>query len=148
MDSDAFRPLPPFRPLTALCGRILLGARLVLAKMLAALRSPASPLGIRNRAMLLLGFGAALRRSELVGLRIGDVQLVPGRGVTVLVRRSKTDQYGRGQASRSQSGPTRRTLSPVPPSRSNAGWRCATPRPTSRAALGQRRATRCRCSAR
>src|SRR3954454_12241005 len=69
----------------------------VLAKMLAALPSPESPLGIRNRAMLLLGFGAALRRSELVGLRIGDVQLVPGRGLTVLVRRSKTDQYGRGQ---------------------------------------------------
>ena len=47
--------------------------------------------------MLLLGFGAALRRSELVGLRIGDVERVPGRGLTVLVRRSKTDQYGRGQ---------------------------------------------------
>src|SRR4051794_25267155 len=69
----------------------------VLAKMLAALPSPESPLGIRNRAMPLLGFGAALRRSELVGLRLGDVQSVPGCGVTVLVRRSKTDQYGRGQ---------------------------------------------------
>src|SRR3954454_5652815 len=69
----------------------------VLAKMLAALPSSESPLGIRNRAMLLLGFGAALRRSELVGLQIGDVQSVPGRGLTVLVRRSKTDQYGRGQ---------------------------------------------------
>ena len=81
--------------------------------LLAALPSPESPLGIRNRAMLLLGFGAALRRSELVGLRIGDVQLVPGRGLTVLVRRSKTDQYGRGQQVRS--GPTRRTPSPAPP---------------------------------
>src|SRR5206468_305907 len=69
----------------------------VLEKMLAALPSPESPLSISNRAMLLLGFGAALRRSELVGLRIRDVQLVPGRGLTVLVRRSKTDQYGRGQ---------------------------------------------------
>src|SRR4051794_6252652 len=38
--------------------------------MLAALPSPESPLGIRSRAMLLLGFGAALRRSELVGLKI------------------------------------------------------------------------------
>lgn len=69
----------------------------VLGKMLAALPSPDSPLGIRNRTMLLLGFGAALRRSELVGLRLGDVQLVPGRGLTVLVQRSKTDQHGRGQ---------------------------------------------------
>ena len=69
----------------------------VLAKMLAALPSPESPLGIRNRAMLLLGFGAALRRSELVALCIGDVARVPGRGLTVLVQRSKTDQQGRGQ---------------------------------------------------
>jgi integrase len=51
----------------------------------------------RDRAMLLLGFGAALRRSELVALRLGDVSIVPGRGVTVTVRRSKTDQQGRGQ---------------------------------------------------
>jgi len=65
--------------------------------MLAALPFPESPLGIRNRAMLLLGFGAALRRSELVGLRIGDVARVAGRGLTVLVQRSKTDQHGRGQ---------------------------------------------------
>ena len=56
-----------------------------------------SALVIRNRAMLLVGFGAALRRSELVGLTLGDVAFVPGRGVTVLVRRSKTDQQGRGQ---------------------------------------------------
>ena len=69
----------------------------VLAKMLAALPCPNSPLGVRNRAMLLLGFGAALRRSELVGLSIGDVARISGRGVTVLVRRSKTDQHGRGQ---------------------------------------------------
>ena len=69
----------------------------VLAKMLGALPSPTSPLGLRNRAMLLLGFGAALRRSELVGLRIGDVEPVPARGIAVLVRRSKTDQQGRGQ---------------------------------------------------
>ena len=52
----------------------------------------------RERAMLLLGFGAALRRSELVALTLGDVATVPGRGLTVLVRRSKTDQHGAGQA--------------------------------------------------
>lgn len=52
---------------------------------------------IRDRAMLLLGFGAALRRSELTGLAVGDIAFIPGRGVTVLVRRSKTDQQGRGQ---------------------------------------------------
>ena len=69
----------------------------VLRAMLAALPAPDTPLGLRDRAMLLLGFGAALRRSELVALTLGDVQRVPGRGLTVLVRRSKTDQHGRGQ---------------------------------------------------
>ena len=51
----------------------------------------------RERAMLLVGFGAALRRSELVALTLGDVTPVPGRGLRVLVRRSKTDQQGQGQ---------------------------------------------------
>src|SRR5690242_16286104 len=49
----------------------------VLRLMLAALPSPDSPLGARSRAMLLLGFGAALRRSELVGLSLGDVERKP-----------------------------------------------------------------------
>ena len=59
--------------------------------MLAALPFPVSPLGLRNRAMLLLGFEAALRCSELVGLCIGDVARVPGRGLTLVVQCSKTD---------------------------------------------------------
>ena len=69
----------------------------VLQAMLAAMPNPDSPLAVRNRAMLLLGFGAALRRSELVALRVGDVTC-SGRGITVLVARSKTDQHGRGQS--------------------------------------------------
>ena len=69
----------------------------VLRLMLATRPSPATPLGARDRALLLLGFGAALRRSELAGLALGDVTPVPGRGLRVLVRRSKTDQRGAGQ---------------------------------------------------
>ena len=69
----------------------------ILRKMLAALPCPAGPLAVRARAMLLLGFGAALRRSELVFLSIGDVEAVAGRGIKLLIRRSKTDQHGRGQ---------------------------------------------------
>lgn len=65
--------------------------------MLAACAGSATPLGARDRAMLLLGFGAALRRSELVALAIGDVAPVVGRGLMLSVRRSKTDQQGRGQ---------------------------------------------------
>jgi site-specific recombinase XerD len=69
----------------------------VLRLLLAARPAGETPLGARDRAMLLLGFGAALRRSELVALTIGDVEIVPGRGLRVLVRRSKTDQRGQGQ---------------------------------------------------
>ncbi len=69
----------------------------VLRLMLDALPSPASPLGARARAMLLLGFGAALRRSELVGLTVGDVETVAGRGLLITIARSKTDQHGAGQ---------------------------------------------------
>jgi site-specific recombinase XerD len=69
----------------------------VLRLMLAKRPAPTNPLGARDRAMLLLGFGAALRRSELVALTLGDVTTVPDRGLRVLVRRSKTDQLGQGQ---------------------------------------------------
>jgi site-specific recombinase XerD len=74
----------------------------VLRLMLAARPAPDTPLGARaaivarDRAMLLLGFGAALRRSELVALTLGDVETVPGRGLKLLVRRSKTDPHGQG----------------------------------------------------
>ena len=69
----------------------------VLRQLLAACQPAGSALGAHNRAMLLLGFGAPLRRSELVALRLGDVERVPGRGLRLLVRRSKTDQHGQGQ---------------------------------------------------
>ena len=69
----------------------------VLRRLLSACPPERTALSARDRAMLLLGFGAALRRSELVALRIGDVEPVPGRGLRLLVRRSKTDQHGKGQ---------------------------------------------------
>jgi integrase len=51
----------------------------------------------RNRALLALGMAAALRRSELVALRVEDVLFVP-EGLTVFIRSSKTDQTGEGVA--------------------------------------------------
>ena len=57
-----------------------------------------TPLGLRKRAILLAGFGGALRRSEIVALDAGDLEFVEGRGVVLMVRRSKTDQHGAGQA--------------------------------------------------
>lgn len=51
--------------------------------------------GRRDRAMLLLGFAGALRRSELVGLRVEDLQ-IQRAGLILALRRSKTDQEGEG----------------------------------------------------
>jgi integrase len=52
--------------------------------------------GVRDRALLLLGFAAALRRSELVALDVQDLELVR-EGMIVHQRRSKTDQEGVGR---------------------------------------------------
>jgi len=70
---------------------------------------PATLAGIRDRALLLIGFAAALRRSELVDLNVNDVER-RGSGVILHIRRSKTDQEGKGQ---SVPVPTGRKLKPV-----------------------------------
>jgi site-specific recombinase XerD len=49
----------------------------------------------RDRALLLLGFAMAARRSELVELEVGDLE-DRDRGLLVRIRRSKTDQEGAG----------------------------------------------------
>ena len=51
--------------------------------------------GLRDRALLLLGFAGAFRRGELVALDVADLEEVAG-GLRVRVRRSKTDQEGQG----------------------------------------------------
>lgn len=50
----------------------------------------------RDRALLLLGFAGGLRRSELVGLDVADIEHVC-QGIVLHLRRSKTDQEGHGQ---------------------------------------------------
>lgn len=50
----------------------------------------------RDRALLLLGYAAALRRSELVALTIGDVTAVDSDGLKIFIAHSKTDQTGLG----------------------------------------------------
>lgn len=49
----------------------------------------------RDRAIVLLGFSAALRRSELAALRVEDLRFEK-RGLIVTIRRSKTDQEAKG----------------------------------------------------
>ena len=53
----------------------------------------------RDASLISLGFAAALRRSELIGLQVADIQNVPGLPVRVLlkIQKSKTDQEGKGQ---------------------------------------------------
>lgn len=53
-------------------------------------------LGIRDRAMILLGWACALRRSELCALGRADIERT-SRGMKIRIRRSKTDQEGKGQ---------------------------------------------------
>lgn len=57
---------------------------------------PDSLLGVRDRALLLLGFAGAMRRSELVGLNLTDLAF-GDEGLVVVVGRSKTDQTGKGR---------------------------------------------------
>ena len=52
--------------------------------------------GMRDRALLLLGFAGAFRRSELVALDVADLKVTP-EGFIVLIRKSKTDQESEGQ---------------------------------------------------
>jgi integrase len=51
----------------------------------------------RDKAILLLGWAAALRRSELVALTVEDMTSHDS-GLDLLIRRSKTDQHGEGQS--------------------------------------------------
>jgi site-specific recombinase XerD len=56
----------------------------------------AGTIGIRDRALILLGFAGAFRRSELVGLDVEDCAFGKD-GLTVTLRRSKVDQEGVGR---------------------------------------------------
>jgi len=69
----------------------------VLRKMLAhASRRNGELRVLRDRALLLVGFAAGLRRSELVALDIEDLEET-AEGLILTVRRSKTDQDSRGR---------------------------------------------------
>jgi integrase len=73
----------PKDPLTTLEVRRMVGAL------------PDRLLGVRDRAMLLVGFAGGFRRSELAGLEVGDVVFTDD-GLRITLRRSKTDQEGAG----------------------------------------------------
>ncbi|MDP1819026.1 MAG: tyrosine-type recombinase/integrase [Acidimicrobiales bacterium] len=66
-----------------------------LRQMLSAI--PETKRGHRDGALLLIGFAGGFRRSELVAINVGDLRFEPD-GLTITVRRSKTDPTGRGRA--------------------------------------------------
>ena len=67
----------------------------LLLKMIDA--QPDTLAGIRNKAMLSLGYDFLARRSELVALRTTDVEFTRDGALKGMIRKSKTDQYGRGR---------------------------------------------------
>jgi site-specific recombinase XerD len=69
--------------------------KVILDKLLAVCGSDLR--GLRDRAMLMLAYDCMRRRSELVSLRVEDMERLSDQGVSILLRRSKTDQHGSGQ---------------------------------------------------
>jgi site-specific recombinase XerD len=65
-----------------------------LRRMLEAL--PGTLAGMRDRALLLIGFAGAFRRSELVALDWENIEFA-NRGLVIALRRSKTDPEGQGR---------------------------------------------------
>ena len=50
---------------------------------------------LRNKALILIGFSGAFRRSELVSVELDDIDFVK-EGVKIFIKKSKTDQSGEG----------------------------------------------------
>src|SRR5690606_36658359 len=65
-----------------------------LRRMVATL--PEGIRGTRDHALLLVGFASGFRRSELVALDVADLDF-GADGLTVTLRRSKSDQEGAGR---------------------------------------------------
>ena len=53
--------------------------------------------GLRDRALLLVAYDSMRRRSELISLRVEDIEWIPDNGASILLRKSKTDQHGCGK---------------------------------------------------
>lgn len=69
-----------------------------------------TPIGTRDAAILALGFAAALRRSEICALTMEDIEMVSSDRLIIHIRRSKTDQQGKGQ---SVAVPDGKTIKPI-----------------------------------
>src|SRR4030065_108776 len=68
--------------------------------------------GLRNSALLSLGWCGAFRRSELVSIDIEDIEKID-EGIVITIRRSKTDQEATGQKVFIPSNPVAGRVCPV-----------------------------------
>ena len=50
---------------------------------------------LRDKSIILIGFGGGFRRTELISIDHEDLEFVP-EGLKITIRRSKTDQFGEG----------------------------------------------------
>ena len=50
---------------------------------------------LRNKTLILIGFGGGFRRTELISIDHEDLEFV-NEGVKIAIKRSKTDQFGEG----------------------------------------------------
>lgn len=57
---------------------------------------PADPAGLRDRALISMGYDAGLRRSELVRVRTQDIERLSNGEASLFILKSKTDQEGEG----------------------------------------------------
>ena len=64
-------------------------------KLLAA--CPDTLLGLRNRALVAVGYDTLCRRAELVSLRIEDLTQLEDGAMSIFVRRAKNDPFGDGR---------------------------------------------------
>jgi site-specific recombinase XerD len=71
-------------------------APLLKEQLIRMVRGLSGSRGLRDRALLLIGFAGALRRAELVALDVEDVCVTPD-GILLHLRRSKTDPDGIGR---------------------------------------------------
>lgn len=60
------------------------------------LHCPEDLMGIRDKAILLIGFAGAFRRSELVSINVDDLT-TSDEGLVILIREGKTDQKREGR---------------------------------------------------
>ncbi len=84
-----------FRKLGTLFDQAYPISRSLLTKMLAACGDDLR--GLRDRALLLVAYDSMRRRSELISLRVADIEGLPDVGASILLRKSKTDQQGCGK---------------------------------------------------